>query len=145
MGLTRKEKPMKVIVPLGRSVEGIISDVQKWLKTTDRGEITSILLVTAPGDQLPTPPALEKVAPVERLEVTRHGDFYPEDFDYHTVVVINGGTTFQQWAIAKWWWQKLYNHGTSYQWESYRWPDEGKWDAIAIDVQRDGVRELASA
>jgi hypothetical protein len=144
MAFIRKEKAMKLILPLGRSVVGVVGDVVAWLKETKRGEITSITLVAAPGDNLEVPPELSEIAPVTRVEVSSGGDFdiIPEK---GMTVVVNGGTTIQQWAITKWWWQQLYDHGSAYQWESYRAPEGGSWKAVALNVQRDGVQILAHA
>lgn len=134
---------MKLILPLGRSVVGVASDVVGWLKETGRGEITSIALVAAPGDKLETPSELQEIAPVVRVDVVPGSlGLVPEE---GMVVVLNGGTTIQQWAIAKWWWQGLYSWGSSYQWESYRTPDSGSWRAVAVNVQRDGVQILDRA
>src|SRR3989344_4386449 len=106
MALT-KGVAMKLILPLGRSVVGVASDVVSWPEETRRGEVTSVTLVAAPGDSLETPPELADIAPVSRVDVNSRGnadDLTPEK---GMIVVVNGGTTIQQWAITKWWWQML--------------------------------------
>lgn len=125
-GLPDDDQDIYLIIPWGRSFEGVLKDAKAYVQDSYPDKRLHVIVVLRDDDEIPA--EVQASYFLRPSEVVGGG---------RLIYILNGGTTQQQWAIARAYWQHL--AGEMAEDPVKVLPGDF---AIALDVQRDGVTVL---